>query len=165
TYNMFNMEDPVVGGYSLEKIALRRAIAMSYSVTKEVYTIRNGEALPAQSPLAPNITGYDPNFKNVLSRYSPARANALLDVFGYKDCNGDGWREMPGCKPLTVVYTSDSVGARRELEELLQKGMKSIGIRMDVKRTTFPERVKAVQSGTFQFAGAAWGADYPDAEN
>lgn len=167
TYNQFNMDDPVVGGYTPEKIALRRAIAMSYNQMKEVHIVRNGEAIPAQSPLAPQIAGYDPGFKNTLGRYSPPHANALLDLFGYKDCDGDGWREQPGCKPLTITYLTATTGGndRRDLEELLQKGMNAIGIRLLVTKAPFPDVIKARQGGTYQFAGAAWGADYPDAEN
>jgi len=35
TYTWFNMEDPVVGGCTPEKIALRRAIGMAYNVDVE----------------------------------------------------------------------------------------------------------------------------------
>jgi oligopeptide transport system substrate-binding protein len=164
TYIQFNMDDPVVGGYTLAKIALRRALTMSYNQMKEVWIIRNGEALAAQSPLAPQIVGYDPNFKNVLGRYSPARANAMLDVFGYKDCDGDGWRELPDCSPLTITYLTSTSGSR-DLEELFQKDAKSIGIRLEIRKMPFPDVVKSRQAGTYQTAGAAWGADYPDAEN
>jgi ABC-type transport system substrate-binding protein len=164
TYIQFNMDDAVVGGYSLEKIALRRAIAMSYNQLKEVHIVRNGEALAAQSPLAPQIVGYDPDFKNVLARYSPARANGLLDIFGYRDCDGDGWRERPGCEPLKITYLT-STGGARDLDELLQKGTDSIGIRLEIRKTPFPDLIKNRQGGTYQLAGAAWGADYPDAEN
>lgn len=164
TYIQFNMEDPVVGGYTLEKIALRRALTMSYNQLKEVYIVRNGEALPAQSPLAPQIVGYDPTFKNVLAQFNPARANALLDIFGYKDCDADGWREQPDCTPLQITYLTSTSGSR-DLEELLQKGTNSIGIKLQIKKMPFPDVVKSRQGGTYQVAGAAWGADYPDAEN
>lgn len=164
TYIQFNMEDPVVGGYTHEKIALRRALSMSYNQLKEVFIVRNGEALPAQSPLAPQIVGYDPNFKNVLGQFNPARANALLDLFGYKDCDADGWRELPDCAPLQISYLTSTSGSR-DLEELLQKGTNSIGIRLQIKKMPFPDVVKSRQGGTYQIAGAAWGADYPDAEN
>ena len=36
TYVYFNMEDPVVGGYTPDKIALRRAIGMGYNVDEEI---------------------------------------------------------------------------------------------------------------------------------
>jgi ABC-type transport system substrate-binding protein len=45
----FNMEDPVVGGYTPEKIALRRAIALAYDADVEIKQIRRG-GIRAQSP-------------------------------------------------------------------------------------------------------------------
>lgn len=164
-YTQFNMDDPVVGGYAPEKIALRRALAMAYNVMKEVSIVRNNQAIPAHSPIGPGVTGYDRDFKNVLGRYSPARAKAMLDLFGYKDCDNDGWREMPGCQPLTITYISSTGGASRELNELLIKDAAAVGIRLKAQQMVFSEVIKARQGGTYQMSGAAWGADYPDAEN
>ena len=36
----FNMEDPVVGGYAPEKVALRRAISLAYDIDEEIRLIR-----------------------------------------------------------------------------------------------------------------------------
>jgi len=165
TYSQFNMEDAVVGGYGPEKIALRRALAMSHNQMKEVSIIRNGLAIAAQSPIGPGVIGYDPDFKNSLVSYSPARAKAILDIFDYRDCDNDGWRERPGCQPLAITYLSSTGGSARDFNELLVKGATDIGIRMRVDQLLFSDLVKARQGGTYQMSGAAWGADYPDAEN
>ena len=42
------MQDPIVGGFSKEKIALRRAIAMAYNVDEEITVVRKGQAVEAQ---------------------------------------------------------------------------------------------------------------------
>ena len=52
--------DPVVGGLTQEKIALRRAMAMSYPVDEEIKVIRNGQAIEAQFPVPPGVVGSDP---------------------------------------------------------------------------------------------------------
>jgi hypothetical protein len=31
-------------------------------------------------------------------------AKALLDLYGFLDKNGDGWRDMPDGRPLTIEY-------------------------------------------------------------
>ena len=36
TYAFYNMEDPVFGGYTPEKVALRRAINLSYKIKDEI---------------------------------------------------------------------------------------------------------------------------------
>ena len=38
--------------------------------------------------------------------YDPARARALLDIYGYVDRDGDGWRESPR-QPLALKYALD----------------------------------------------------------
>ncbi|RTL01453.1 MAG: heme-binding protein, partial [Neisseriaceae bacterium] len=139
TYLQFNMENPVVGGYSPDKIALRRAMAMSMNQAKLISVVANNQALAAQSPVAPGITGYDPAFKNTLNSYSPARANALLDRFGYKDVDGDGWRELPSGKPLLITYTTSTGGDRRDFEEFLLKSLKGIGIKLEIRKMPFSE--------------------------
>ncbi|MFZ2649549.1 MAG: ABC transporter substrate-binding protein, partial [Burkholderiaceae bacterium] len=88
----FNMEDPLVGGYTPDKVALRRAIRLGCDVQREISTLRRGQAIPAQSVLAPGTWGYDPAYKSENSDFDPARAKALLDMFGYVDRDNDGWR-------------------------------------------------------------------------
>src|SRR3990172_6843059 len=63
-FTYFNMEDPVVGGYAPERIALRRAIALSINTQVEIAIVRNNQAVQAQSAIPPAIAGYDPDFRN-----------------------------------------------------------------------------------------------------
>ena len=88
----FNMEDPVVGGYTPEKIALRRAIGMAFNTGEFIRVLFMGRAVPAQGPIPPDIAGYDPDHKTQAQAYDPAAARALLERFGYKDRDGDGYR-------------------------------------------------------------------------
>ena len=53
------MEDPVVGGYTPDEVALRRAISLAYDVDDEIRLIRRGQAMPAQAPITPHTSGYD----------------------------------------------------------------------------------------------------------
>ena len=78
SYTYFNMEDPVVGGYAKDKIALRRAISMAYNVDEEVRVLRQGQAEPATQPIPPHVAGYDPTLKSRV-KYDVAGAKALLD--------------------------------------------------------------------------------------
>ena len=49
-YVYWNLQDPIVGGLTKEKIALRRAMAMAYNVDEEISVIRNGQAVEARVP-------------------------------------------------------------------------------------------------------------------
>ncbi|WP_171013718.1 ABC transporter substrate-binding protein [Chitinivorax sp. B] len=165
TYNMFNMEDEVVGGYTPDKVALRRAFAMTYNTLKEAMVARSGQAMEASGPWGPGIVGYDPNFRNPLHAYNPARANAILDTYGYKDVDGDGYRERPDGKPLEITYLGTTAGGKRDLEELMEQAFKAIKIRLRTEKTSFPDQIQRKQNGKYQLTGAAWGADFPDVEN
>jgi ABC-type transport system substrate-binding protein len=57
SYHYWNMQDPVVGGLTKEKIALRRAMAMAYNVDEEIRVVRNGQAIEAQYPIPPGVVG------------------------------------------------------------------------------------------------------------
>ena len=161
TFAYFNMEDPVVGGYTPEKIALRRAVCSAYNLPDEIRVIRNGQALPATQPLPPGVEGHVPGYKG-LSPYDPATARALLDKFGYRDRDGDGFRELPDGRPLTI-HQSTLVGAvYRQYDELWLKSMREIGVRMDFQVQTFPESFKAAHAGQIQFAGFGWNGDISD---
>ncbi len=53
SYNYWNLKNPVVGGMSKEKIALRRAIAMSRSIDQEIKLVRNSDAERLHFPVPP----------------------------------------------------------------------------------------------------------------
>jgi ABC-type transport system substrate-binding protein len=146
----FNMEDPVVGGYTPEKIALRRAIGLAYDTDIEIRQIRRG-GIPAQSPVVPHTTGYDPKFKSEMGDYDPARAKALLDLYGYVDRDGDGWRELPDGRPLTVEMASQPDDYSRKFDELWKKNLTAVGIRVVFKPAQWPENLKAARAGKIQF--------------
>jgi ABC-type transport system substrate-binding protein len=164
TYMYFNMRDPTLGGYTPEKVALRRAISLGYNNQEEVTLVRNGTAIEAQTLVPPGVLGYDPSF-NLGRTYDPAKAKALLDMFGYVDKDGDGWRDMPDGSPLSFRYATGPSQLERLFLELWKKDMDAIGIRMEVEVAKWPELRKKSKQGLLQTWGLAWGADYPDGEN
>ena len=163
SYHYWNLMDPVVGGLTKEKIALRRAMAMAYSVEEEIRVVRNNQAIEAQYPIPPGVVGHDPNYRSGV-KYDPAAANALLDKFGYKK-GADGWRTLPDGKPLVIRYASrpDSLG--RQMDEMWKKAFDGIGIRMEVQKDKFAELLKLEKQCKLMMRTASWIADYPDADN
>ncbi|PTT93152.1 bicyclomycin resistance protein [Pelomonas sp. HMWF004] len=164
TLTCFNMDDPVVGGLAPEKVALRRALSLAYDVNKELRLARRGQGVPAQGPLKPHTTGYDAAFKSTMSEYDPARAKALLDLYGYVDKNGDGWRDMPDGTPLVLVRNTESNSLNRAIDELWDKSLREIGIRLQLKIQQWPENLKAAQAGNFQMWQVGSTASQPDGQ-
>jgi ABC-type transport system substrate-binding protein len=153
-FTYFNMEDPIVGGYTREKIALRRAISMAYNTNDEIHVIRLDQASPATQPIPPNVVGHDPDFKGSVS-YDVAGAKALLDKFGYIDRDGDGWRDLPDGKPLKLTLASDPSAIYRQFDELWKRSMDAVGIRIEFTKQKFPDTLKQALAGQLQMWGLA----------
>src|SRR6185295_17701980 len=141
SYTYFNMEDPVVGGYTPDKIALRRAMIMGFNTEEMIKVWWQGQALVASQPIPPGVAGHNPGFV-ARAPYDPAAAKALLDKFGYVDRDKDGWRELPDGKPLTIVMASTPTGRDRERDELWKKNMTALGIRIDFMKQRWPDLLK-----------------------
>ena len=162
TYLYFNMKDPIVGGYTPDKVALRRALSLAFDTQEEINLIRSGTAIEAEMLPAPGVVGYDRSF-NVGRTYDPARAKALLDMYGYVDRDGDGWRDMPDGSPLVFHYPATPTQLDREFTELWKKDMDAVGIRMEAEVAKWPDLRKKSKAGLLQDWELGWTADYPDA--
>jgi ABC-type transport system substrate-binding protein len=164
TYNFFNMRDPVVGGYTPEKVALRRAISLSYKTADEIAVIRKGQAVPAQTPYSPGVAGYDPDFRTTANDYDVPKARALLDMFGYVDRDGDGFRELPDGGPLVINFYSTPTNRDQQFDELWKRSLDDIGIRINVVKRKWPDILKAARQAQVQFWQLGGSASAPDAD-
>lgn len=164
TMSWFNMEDPVVGGYTPDKVALRRAVGLAYNTEREIRNARRGAAVPAQAPMVPGCFGYDPSFRSEHSSHDPARARALLDLYGYVDRDGDGWRELPDGRPLVLQMATQASYFERQLDENWQKSLAEIGVRIKFTTAQWPENLKSARAGKLQMWGLGSTASTPDAQ-
>jgi len=158
----FSMDDPVVGGYTADRVALRRAIALAYDGPSDIRLLRNGMAVPAQSTLAPHTLGYEEDYRSEMSAHDPVRAQALLDVYGYADANGDGFRELPDGRPLVLRIASRGTQADRAANELWKRSLNAVGLRVEFEVSTWPELLKKTRTGSLQIWGYSWSAASPD---
>ena len=158
----FAMEDPVVGGYTPEKVALRRAISLAYDEPADIRLLRHGMAIPAQSTIAPHTFGYEEDYRSEMSAYDPARAKALLDIYGYLDRDGDGWRESPTGHPLVLRIASLASQEDRAANELWKRSLNAVGLKVVFEVSTWPELLKKTRTGGLQIWGFRWSAQSPD---
>ncbi len=152
----FNMDDPVVGGMSNDRIALRRAIALGLDTQNLVDVVYAGQAQPANQLIPPGVTGHDPS-ASTRPLYDPAAAKALLDRFGYDRRDAEGYRKTPDGKRLTVTLLQRTAAISREMQTLWKKDMDAIGIRIDFQLTPFQDFIKEVIGGKYQLATTGFG--------
>lgn len=160
----FNMKDKTVGGYKPENVALRRAISLAYRSMDEINIVQKGLALPAHTPYSPGVAGYDPNFRTSASEYNPAKARALLDMHGYIDRDGDGYREMPDGSPLILKSNSTPTEKDRTVDELWRRSMDAVGIKLEVRKGKWPDLLKESNAGKLMMWFLAGSASEPDAK-
>ncbi|HEX4943468.1 MAG TPA: ABC transporter substrate-binding protein [Usitatibacteraceae bacterium] len=164
TFAYFNMEDPVVGGYTPEKVALRRAISLAYNTGDEIAIVRKNQAVPAHTPYSPGVAGYDPDFRTGANEYSIAKSRALLDMFGYLDRDGDGYREMPDGSPLVLRNASTPSARDQQVDELWKRSMDDVGLRMTFKKAKWPDLLKESDAGKLMMWQLGGAASAPDAD-
>jgi len=164
TYAYFAMESPVVGGYSAEKIALRRAIVLGFNTDDEIRIIRKNQAVPAQSPIGPGAFGYEADFRTTANEFDPARSRALLDMYGYIDRDGDGHRENPDGSKLELELATTPTQRDKQFDELWKKSMDAIGIKLRIKKANWPDLLKESRAGKLMMWQLGWSGPYPDAE-
>lgn len=151
THTSFNMADPLFAKNKL----LRQAISLAYDQAEYNEKFYSGQALAAQGPIPPGLTGYHEKYKNPYRQYNVARAKELLAKAGF-----------PGGKGLPVLeYNSQADTTSRQSSEYLTKALAAIGIKIKVNTYSWPEFLASVKQKRGQMWSYAWGADYPDAEN
>lgn len=164
TITLFNMDHPIVGGYSPDRVALRRAINLAIDVEQEIRLYWRGQAVPAQSSLMPNTVGFDPGFRSEMGEYDLARAKALLDMYGYVDRDGDGWRELPDGSPLLLEWATTPDQRARQRDELRRKDLTALGIRIEFRPAKWPENLKAARAGKLMVWSLGYSAASPDGQ-
>ena len=162
-YLFFNMEDPTVGGYGADKVALRRAIGLGMDTRTEINYAYNGQGTVAESALLPFTSAADPHYKSEWGDYDPARAKALLDLYGYVDRDGDGWRDMPDGTPLVLRTATQSDQRSRKISEVMERNMTALRIRSTSSVAQWPENLKAARAGKLPVWTLGSSADAPDA--
>jgi peptide/nickel transport system substrate-binding protein len=162
TMNFFYMQHPLVGGVTPEKVALRRAIGLAFDGAAYLRHVQGGFGLRAQSTIPPFTSGYDPDYRSEMSEYDLPRAKALLDLYGYVDRDGDGWREQPDGKPLVLRMASTATQLDRRANELWKRAMDAVGLKIEFEVASWPQLLDKSRAGSLMMWGYSWTANSPD---
>jgi len=154
-----NMSDPVLGGMSKERIALRRAIAKALDADELVKVVYAGQATVMNHLSPPGVAGYDASWQS-RSAYDPAGARALLDRVGYDRKDAGGFRLGQDAKPIALTLILPwSSNTARELATLVKRNLAAIGLKADVRMVPFQDAIKEVMAGSYQMFFVSQGGD------
>ncbi len=156
SFTFFNMDDPVVGGYTPEKIALRRAITMGYDRKAEIEVLRHGQASPRRSSCRPGSPGHDPT----LRRARPLRSRGGTRAARQVRLQGSRRRRLSRDARRQAVDDHQGVTRRPTIDrtenELWKRSMDAIGIRIAFFTQKWPELNKMSEAGQLQMWGLSW---------
>jgi ABC-type transport system substrate-binding protein len=161
---VYNLQDPVIGGYTPEKVALRRALNLGTNVDRIIALIYQYQAVPAQAWMLYGTYGFDPDLHTENDDYDPARANALLDLYGYRR-GADGFRLRPDGRPLELQMLMEPDQQRRLMGEILKKDFDALGVHLNFRFGKWPENLRQVENGQFQIWVVGYTATSPDSQD
>ena len=128
-YDKAKGENVVNPNAKMADLKLRQALAYGLDIKQMVKAFYDGLREKATSSVPPVFEKYYP--KDLAGfPYDPEKAKKLLDEAGYKDVNGDGYREDKNGKPFEIKIAAMSGGDIAEpLVQFYIQQWKEIGIK------------------------------------
>ena len=128
-YDKTKGENVVNPNAKMADLKLRQALAYGLDIKQMVKAFYDGLREKATSSVPPVFEKYYP--KDLAGfPYDPEKAKKLLDEAGYKDVNGDGYREDKNGKPFEIKIAAMSGGDIAEpLVQFYIQQWKEIGIK------------------------------------
>ena len=171
-YMGFNMQDSLVGGLGDGGRKLRQAISIGIDQEEFISIFMNGRGIPAMSPLAPGIFGFEEGQGGINPvvydwrdgaprRKSIESARRLMAEAGWP--NG---RNARTGEPLVLNLdtTGGGMGDKSRLDWLTRQFAK-LDIQLVVRSTDWNRFQEKLRKGAVQMFYLGWNADYPDPEN
>jgi ABC-type transport system substrate-binding protein len=109
---------------------------------------------PMSKGTCPDTRACRPTILPRRGRFSTSSAIAIETETGSPSCRMAGRSPSHQMSYVGAVY--------RQFDDLWQRSMRDVGIRMDFQIQTFPEGFKAAHAGQLQFSGFGWNGDIAD---
>jgi len=151
-----NMKDPVIGGLTPEKKALRQAIAYALDVPGYIQKMRNGRGSKLGTLVPTVFSGSEKEvgFEGFSTNLEMAKKK-LVEA---------GYPEGKGLPPIQIEFRASTNQTRQEYE-FHRAQLDKVGIKLKGGFQTFSAWLRKTEAGNYQISAAGWHADYPDPEN
>ncbi|MFJ1104322.1 oligopeptide ABC transporter substrate-binding protein [Bacillus sp. RA(2023)] len=155
-------DEVVMDKEKFKDVRVRQAMAYAIDRKEIGEKLYHGLRYPANSPIPPSLPKYHNNKAGAYDK-DVEKAKKLLDEAGYKDTNGDGFREDPNGKEFKANFLSMSGSDVSEpLAKFFIQSWKDIGLKVELldgrlhEFNSFYDMIKKDDPKVDLFA-AAWG--------
>ena len=139
----FNMRNSILG-YS----DVRRAMGHVVNRDTVLEDFPSGSAASSPLILSPASPGYDNSLEDEAA-YDLMEFTSILNDYGVRDGNGDGWLEFNGATMgfdfIVCRDAANNLSAARELTS----AMRNVGIRINLRELGYEDYMAALESGNF----------------
>jgi peptide/nickel transport system substrate-binding protein len=129
-FNFLDPADPSRPHPVLTNAALRRALSMALDRQAMVTNVLDTLGRVGVGPYPSDYAVADPDAPRL--PYDTVRADRMLDSLGWRDTNGDGYRERNGLPLRFSLLTPATSAFRQRYAELLQEQWRRVGVRLDI---------------------------------
>ena len=158
----FNMNDPVVGGYTPEKVALRRALLMGYNPAELIRVGLQGQGSVANQPIPPEVPGHVPGIKNATPHDPGAGARAARQV----RLQGPQRRRLSRAARRQAARAVDGLGARpartASATSCGSRTCATSACKIEFQHQKWPDLVKMARANQLQMWQVGWTATSAD---
>ncbi|WP_338010726.1 ABC transporter substrate-binding protein [Thermococcus litoralis] len=140
--------------WPMSEVKFRQAVHHAINQTEVVKVVYQGHALPGSlGRIPPTLKEwYNPNLPSKEEKYpfNLQKAAQLLDEIGFKDVDGDGWRETPDGSDITLTIYSPSYDPLRvRWGQMIAENLKKIGVNVKYQPLEWTTLSNYLDSGNF----------------
>jgi peptide/nickel transport system substrate-binding protein len=133
---------------------LRRALTSAVDRRRSVLNAYDSLADVAVGPTVRAYPTTDPNLRQI--GYAPDAARRTLDSLGWRDANGDGYRERNGVPLEFTLAVPGSSKGRTTIAVLMQEQLKSVGAKMNIEQLDFTAFIDRETRRDFDAVFGGW---------
>lgn len=161
-FDGINMADPVLGGLTPERRALRQALSLACDWDELNEAFYQGINKVYDGPIPVGLDGHPEGSKTAASFRGPN-----LDLAKRKLAEA-GWPEGKNAKTgeqLVIRYYTSTSLLNQQMSEMRKRQIERLGVKFEPVLVDFSTLIENVNNKKAPMFGFAWGSDYPDAEN
>ena len=129
--------------------------AVAYALDYSVLATAIGGDTPGSGIIPPPNVGFDSSLPKL--KQDIALAKSTLDAAGYKDTNGDGYRELPSGEAMNIVvitqYNKSKGAIYARIAEIVTSNLNAVGIKTSIDQKALTDQaysLSVTRAGNYQ---------------